>query len=148
MNISKWSPMNNSWDDFDKMVEQMMPARMVRDMRGFMPAVDVYQDKKNVIVEMPVTHIDPEKVQISIKDGVLHVKGSTEKKTEVDDKNYYRREISTGSFYRAIPLPAEVIAEKTSAIHEEGVLKISMPKTKEKKVKEIKVQVKKKKKKK
>ncbi len=148
MNISKWSPMNNSWDDFDKMIDQMMPARMVRDMRGFMPAVDVYQDKTNVIVEMPVTHIDPEKVTISIKDGVLHVKGSTEKKTEVDDKNYYRREISTGSFYRAIPLPADVIAEKTSAIHEEGVLKISMPKTKEKKVKEIKIQVKKGKKKK
>lgn len=138
----------NPWDDFDKMFEGMMPSRMMRNMKAFMPAVDVYQDKSNVIVEMPVTHIDPEKVEISIKDGVLHVKGSTEKKSEVDDKNYYRREISSGSFYRAIPLPADVISEKTSAIHEDGVLKISMPKAKEKKGKEIKVQVKKGKKKK
>lgn len=142
MALIKWNPMF-PWDEFDKMFEDMMPSRMRGGMEGFMPAVDVYETKTDVMVEMPVAHIDPEKVDIQIKDNILHIKGSTEKKSEVEDKNYYRREIRSGSFYRAIPLPTEVVAEKTSAVHEEGVLKIALPKAKAKEEKAIKVQVKK-----
>lgn len=133
----------NPWEDFDKMFEEMVPERMRRGMGGFMPAIDVYETKNDVMVEMPVAHIDPEKVDISIRDNVLYIKGSTEKKSEVEDKNYYRREISSGSFFRTVPLPTEVVAEKTSAMHEDGVLKIAMPKAKKKDSKEIKVSVKK-----
>ena len=107
------------FDEFDKMFE---------GMQGFAPAADVYETKNDVIVEMSVPHIDPEKVDISIENNVLHVKGSTEKKTEVEEKDYFRREIRSGSFYRTIPLPTAVIGEKASAVHEEGVLKISVPK--------------------
>jgi len=134
---------NPFWDDFDKMFEDMMPARALKGMQGFMPAADVYETKKDVMVEMSVPHIDAENVDISIEDNVLHVKGSTEKKSEVEDKNYYRKEIRSGSFYRSVPLPAEVIADQASAIHEDGVLKIAIPKAPEKKKNQIKVQVKK-----
>lgn len=147
MAIIKWTPMF-PWDDMDKMFEGMMPSRMMDGMKGFMPAVDVYETKKDVIVEMPTPHIDPEKVDLSIKDNVLHIKGSTQKKSEVEDKNYYHREIRAGSFYRTIPLPTEVVADKTSAVHEDGVLKISIPKAHKKESHQIKIQVKKKGKKK
>ena len=130
MDITRWSPMF-PWDEFDK----MMP-------KCFIPAVDIYQDNQNVIVEMTLPHFDPHKIDISIKNNVLHVKGSTDKTSEVEDKNYYRKEIRSGSFYRTIPLPTEVISEKTSAIHEDGVLKISMPKAAVKKEKTIKIEVK------
>jgi len=115
---------------------------MFKGMQNFAPAADVYETKKDVIVEMSVPHIDAEKMEISIENNVLHVKGSTEKKTEVDDKNYYRREIRSGSFYRAIPLPSAVIGDKASAVHEEGVLKITIPKVTEGETKKpIKVKV-------
>lgn len=129
------------FEEFDKFFEDMMPSR--KGMSNFMPAVDIYEDKKNVIVEMTVAHIDPEKFDIKIEDNVLYVKGSTEKKSEFEEKNYYRREISVGSFHRSIPLPKSVIGEKASAVHENGVLKISMPIKSESNKKTIKVQVKK-----
>jgi HSP20 family protein len=103
-------------------------ASLLTGLQGFMPAADVYETKTEVIVEMSVPHIDPEKVNISIENNVLHVKGSTEKKTEVDDKDYYRREIRSGSFYRTIPMPTAVVGDKASVVHQEGVLKISIPK--------------------
>lgn len=118
MSLIKWSPMF-PFEDFDRMFE---------NMQGFMPAVDVYETKKDVMVELSVPHIDPEKVDISIDNNVLHIKGTTEKKTEVEDKDYYRREIRSGSFYRTIPLPTAVIGDKASAVHEDGVLKVSIPK--------------------
>ena len=140
MSLIKWTPMF-PFEDFDRFFDEMMPSK--KGVKGFMPAVDVYEKNKNVVVEMPLANIDPDKIDISIENDVLHVKGSTEKKSEVDDKNYYRKEISSGSFYRTIPLPASVVADKTSAVHENGVLKILMPKAAPKKEKKIKVQVKK-----
>lgn len=107
--------------------------------------VDVYENDNEVIVELAIPHIDPEKVEVSVSDNMLHVKGSTDKTTEVEDKNYYRKEISSGSFYRTIPLPDYVKADEAKAEHEDGILKITMPKKEQKpKSKSIKVTVKKK----
>lgn len=127
----------------DKMMDSMLPA--VRGNQfGFTPAVDMYEDKDNVVVETQLGGIDPEKVDISIENNVLTIKGESEKKSEVDDKNYYRKEIRRGSFYRSIPLPTKVDGETASAVNEDGVLKITVPKAPEVKPKTIKIQTKKK----
>jgi HSP20 family protein len=143
MSIIKWAPFLSEFDDMDKMMESMLPA--VRGSQfGFTPAVDMYEDKDNIVVETQLGGIDPEKVDVSIENNVLTIKGESEKKSEVDDKNYYRKEIRRGSFYRSIPLPTKVDGEAASAINEDGVLKITVPKASEIKPKTIKIQTKKK----
>ncbi len=108
---------------------------------GFSPAMDIYEDGGNLIIEAPMAGIKPEKVDISIENDILTIQGKMEKKSEVEDKNYYRREIQSGSFFRQVPLPAHVIGDKASAVYEQGVLKVSVPKVEEKKAKKIEVQV-------
>ena len=81
-----------------------------------------------------------EKVDISIENNVLCLKGESEKKSEVDDKNYYRKEIRRGSFYRSIALPAKVDSDKAVATNEGGMLKIVIPKAAELKAKKIEIQ--------
>jgi len=125
----------------DKMISEFMPT--TRNNNGFMPAVDMYEDKENVIVETQLAGIDPEKIDISIENDVLCIKGEGEKKTEVEEKNYYRKEIRRGSFYRSIPLPTRVLGDKASAIAEEGILKIFIPKASGDKPKSIKIKTKK-----
>jgi HSP20 family protein len=106
---------------------------------GLVPAVEVYQDKDKVYVETQLAVIDPDKVDISIENDVLIIKGENEKKSEVDDKNYYRKEIRRGSFYRSVPLPSHVLGEKAIAEAVNGILKISVPKAPEAKPKTIKI---------
>lgn len=144
MSLIKWTPfLSDSFEDMDKMFSDFMPA--VRNGQlGFTPAVDMYEDKNNVIVEAQLAGIDPEKVDISIDNDVLSIKGESEKKSEVEDKNYYRKEIRRGSFYRTIPLPTHVVGEKASALAEDGVLKISIPKATASKPKSIKIKTNKK----
>ncbi len=137
MPIIRWSPFPEPFEDMDDWFKQVMPARSA--MTNFMPAVDVYQDKDNVIVETQLAGIDPEKVDISIENDVLTVKGESEKKSEVDEKNYYRKEIRQGSFYRSVPLPSHVIGEKAKAEAKDGVLKVTIPKAPETKPKMIKI---------
>jgi HSP20 family protein len=125
------------------MMESMLPA--VRGNQfGFTPAVDMYEDKDNIVIETQLGGIDPEKVDISIENNVLTIKGESEKKSEVEDKNYYRKEIRRGSFFRSIPLPTKVNGEAATAVNEDGVLKITVPRAAENKPKTIKIQNKKK----
>jgi len=141
MSIIKWAPFLSEFDDMDKMMEPMLPA--VRGNQfGFTPAVDMYEDKDSVVIETQLGGIDPEKVDISIESNVLTIKGESEKKSEIDDKNYYRKEIRRGAFYRSIPLPTKVDGDRASAINEEGVLKITIPKASAVKPKTIKIQTK------
>ncbi len=140
MSIMRWRPM---WDiaDFDKMFEDM--PMMPEKMRSFTPAVDVYQDKNNVIVEAPLAGVDPDKVNVSVENDVLHIEGAAEHKSEVDEKNYYRKEVRSGSFYRSVALPTHVKADNAKASFENGMLKVIIPKAEEVKPKSIKVNVKK-----
>lgn len=132
------------FEDLEGMLSDFLPTARMRPGRGgFIPAIDMYEDKENVIVEAPLAGMDPEKVDISIENDVLTIKGESEKRSEVDDKNYYRKEIQRGSFYRSVPLPMHVQGDRASAVAEGGVLRISIPKAPEAKSNKVKVDVKK-----
>lgn len=135
MRLVKWSPMLEPFEEFDKFFESAG--------QGFAPALDVYETKKDVVVEAPLAGVNPEDVEIAIENDILTIKGESKRESEVDDKNYYRKEVRSGSFFRSVPLPAHVIADKAEAESEAGMLKITIPKAPEAQPKTIKVTVKK-----
>lgn len=137
--LMRWRPF---WDvsEFDKFFEDM--PMVPSTVHAFTPAVDVYQDKDNVIVEIPLAGVDPNKVSITIENDVLKIEGSMEHKSEIDEKNYYRKEVRAGSFYRAVALPTQVKGSDAKADFENGMLKITIPKAEEVKPRSIKVNVK------
>ena len=107
--------------------------------------MDIYEKGQTLMIDVPLAGIHPEKVDISIENDILTIQGKMEKKSEVEEKNYFRRETRTGSFYRQVPLPAHVLGEKASAAYQDGILKIFVPKAPEKKMKKIEIKVEKKK---
>ena len=144
MSVIKWTPFLDMepFGDMEKFISDWPQVRGGKS--GFVPAVDMYEDKNNVIVETQLAGIDPENVNISIENDVLCIRGRGEKKSEVEDKNYYRKEIRRGSFYRSVQLPTHVDGDKAVAQADDGVLKITIPKAQETKPKSIKIKTKKK----
>ncbi|MBU0612671.1 Hsp20/alpha crystallin family protein [Patescibacteria group bacterium] len=136
----QYRPMMEPWEDMDKFMEEYTPGMA----KGFIPAIDVYQTKDAVVVETALAGVDPENVNISIENDVLTMEGSMEKKSEVDEKEYYRKEVRSGHFHRAIALPVSVQGDEANADFEDGILKITIPKTEHVKPKTIKVNIKKK----
>lgn len=134
MALIKWTPFLEPlsvFDEFDRFFE------------GFVPAIDVYQTKDDVVAETALPGIDPLKVNISIENDVLTIEGESDKKSEVEDKNYYRKEVRYGQFHRSVALPASVDTDKADAIYENGILKIKIPKREEVKAKKVEVRMKK-----
>lgn len=142
MSIIKWTPFFPELDDMEEAMKSMLPD-VRRNQFGFTPAIDMYEDKDNIIIETQLGGINSENVDISIENNVLNIKGESEKKSEIDEKNYYRKEIRRGSFYRSIALPTKVDGDNAKAINEDGILKISIPKAPEVKPKTIKIENKK-----
>lgn len=140
MAIIKWTPfpLIDSFDEMDKFFDNWPTVST-----SFTPALDIYEEKDNVVVEAPLVGIDPEKVDVSIENNILTIKGESEKKSEVDDKNYYRKEVRWGSFYRSVALPTKVDGDKAAATYDNGVLTIRIPKAEEVKPKTIKITAKK-----
>src|SRR6056297_4050498 len=143
--LVRWNPFWDNFEDMEKAFSEFLPA-LRDDSRTFTPAVDIYEDKDNVIVETQLAGIDPENVDLSIENDVLTIKGESEKKNEVEDKNYYRKEIRRGGFYRNVALPTAVEGNKAKAVAEDGVLKVTIPKASQAKSTPIKIENKKSKK--
>ncbi len=139
MSLIKWTPMLDPFNEFDRFFDGATTA----NLSNFAPAVDIWEDKDNVYVETPLPGINPENVDISIENDVLTIEGSAEKKNEIDDKNYYRKEVRYGSFHRAIALPSSVKSDEAKAEYVKGVLKINIPKEEKAKPKKVQIEVKK-----
>lgn len=110
--------------------------------RNMEPPMDLYQTEKSVIVEIHVPKINPSKINVFVEDGMLKVEGATEEEKEEESKEYYRKEIKTGSFSRMIALPVEIKEDQIDATVENGILKIVMPKAELRQPKKVDVKVK------
>ncbi|KKU72069.1 MAG: Heat shock protein Hsp20 [Parcubacteria group bacterium GW2011_GWA2_47_26] len=147
MPIIHWRPFHPHFDPFEDMehfFREDWPSFLPEKISGFMPAVDVYEKGNDVIIETPLAGVDPKDVEVSFKSGMVVIKGETKRKSEVDEKNFYRQEMRYGSFYRQVALPAAVQEEKAEATSENGVLKVVVPKAADApKAKVVKVKVKK-----
>ncbi|MBI4310479.1 MAG: Hsp20/alpha crystallin family protein [Chloroflexi bacterium] len=111
------------------------------DTGTWMFPVDVVEEKDRILVKASLPGIAPERVDVSIEDGVLAIKGDLKEEREQKDANYLLRERRAGSFYRAIRLPDSADPDKAQSTYEHGVLTVSLPKVEAKRPKQIKVHV-------
>jgi len=75
-----------------------------------------------------------------VKDNTVIIRGEVKKEEEKKDENYYRRERFYGKFERVIPLPADVKIEEAKAEYQDGILKLTIPKSVQEK--EVKIEIK------
>ena len=141
MTMIRWKPFfMEPFEDADRFFDE---ATGLVPVKGFSPALDVYEKDQGIVVETPLAGVSPDDVKITIENDVLMIEGATKKRSEIDEKNYYRKEVRYGSFHRSIPLPVSVESDKAEATYENGILKIRIPKAQKALVKTIKIDVKK-----
>jgi HSP20 family protein len=139
------------WDPFREVVAlQNRVNSVLRDLNdgdspvaaaSFVPAVDVYEDAKKVVLKLEVPGVDLKDLDIRVENHTLTVKG--ERKFEADEKeqNFHRIERRYGSFFRAFTLPSTVDTESVQASYNAGVLKLELAKKAEAQPKQIKINV-------
>jgi HSP20 family protein len=143
------SRMLSPFEGFDRMFDDflgrgwMRPFR--RDWLAFpeiditMPKVDVIDRDEEVVVRAEVPAVKKEDIEVSISGNMVTIKGETKKEEKEEKGDYYRSEISRGSFSRMVSLPADVDESKAKASLKDGVLELTLPKVEKAKRRTIKV---------
>jgi HSP20 family protein len=104
------------------------------------PSVDVVDRENEVVVKAEVPGVDKKDLDISVGEDSVTIKGETRHEEKEEKGDYYRREISSGSFSRTVPLPATVDGSKAKANFQDGVLELTIPKVEKAKRHSIKVE--------
>ncbi len=90
--------------------------------------VDVYETTNHIIVKTMVAGVRKENLDVALSRDMVVIKGKREMDEEVDDGDYFHKELYWGSFSRTILLPQEVDIEKAEATENQGLLTIKLPK--------------------
>lgn len=124
------------FDDLDNFFDFDYPAPR-KQMPRFAPMkTDIREvgDKYEILMDLP--GFKKEDLQIELKDGYMTV--AAEKHVETEEKpegehKYVRKERYSGSFRRSFYVGKEMEETDITATFEDGVLKLDLPKEKEKK---------------
>jgi HSP20 family protein len=97
--------------------------------RKLTPSVDVSETEDSITVNAELPGLSPEDVELHVENNYLVLRGEKKSEHEEKKKNSVHRECVYGGFSRAIPLPAEIQADKVTAKFKNGVLKVTLPKS-------------------
>lgn len=138
--LGRLSDLRNEIDRlFDAPLSEL--AHTSQLLSGWTPALDMHEDKDNVVVKVELPGMKKEDINLSLHDGSLSISGERKSEQKFESAEVYRAERFVGRFQRTVALPAPVAVDKVKARYKDGVLTVTLPKTEEAKPKQIDVQV-------
>ena len=102
-------------------------------------AVDVYETPTDIVVETMVAGVRPEDLELSISRDMITINGKREEHRNIDEENYFTKELYWGRFTRTISLPKEIEPEEAEATERHGLLTLKLTKVDKEKTNNIKV---------
>ena len=124
--------------EFDRVVDRVVAPAMALSMGlmdglglGHVPAINVLEDDHMLMLEAELPGMRQHQLDISITDGVLTLAGrrTVAQYGQDDDETVLRKERNDMKFERSIQLPEAVEQDNIDAVLVDGVLTITMPKS-------------------
>ncbi len=127
--------------DFEQNIDSLFDAfYSLPAAAGSGPRIDVagYEDRTEVFAELPGVRKDD--LVITVKDGVLTLKGKRNAPPIPEGATRVQGEIPAGEFARAFQLPHPVKLDGIAATLSDGILHVVLPKAEEARPKTVKIQ--------
>ncbi|MCA9217880.1 MAG: Hsp20/alpha crystallin family protein [Planctomycetales bacterium] len=105
----------------------------------FSPRVNVVETEAGFEVTADLPGINADDVSVELHDGQLLITGKRVKESEEEGRTYHRVERAVGEFRRVIAINVPIDEDKIKADYEDGVLKVTLPKSAEVRPKRIEV---------
>ncbi len=145
MNLMRWDPMR----ELEEMATRLNRVFVRPQGRGtfelgdvdWAPVVDVTESPEEFLVTAELPGVAKEEVKVSIKDGVLVIRGERRQEKEEKGKQFHRVERMYGTFMRSFAMPEGVDEAKVMAEHKDGMLMVHLPKSPVVKPKAMEVKV-------
>lgn len=135
---SPFSMMRRLMDDMDRMVSgfgtssrsllaEPWYGESDLEQSFWAPQVEAFRRGNDLVVRADLPGMNKENVNVEFENDTLIISGERRDEYQEERDDLYRTERSYGRFYRAIPLPEGVDADRGKAEFKDGVLEVSMP---------------------
>ncbi|MFW8637412.1 Hsp20/alpha crystallin family protein [Cribrihabitans pelagius] len=121
---------NSVFENFWQRVETGWNGRM-NPIGTFGPSTDVAETDDSVEIAIELPGMAEDDIEVSVSGEAMTIRGEKKAAREEKRKGVYMAERSYGAFYRTIPLPPGVDADKAEAQFKRGVLTVTLPKSDE-----------------
>lgn len=125
-------------DAFEAHIDRLFDDA-IRGSSTWEPKGNVYEDERCFCVQMPVSGLSLNHLDVHIEDGMLRVKGER-KNQGLEGRTWYTRELEEGVFACTFQLPSHVNGDAVHASYEQGILTITCPKLEEAKPRRVEIQ--------
>ena len=139
MNMTQWNPFRDLFTS--RMLNLPDLFRDEQTQRSWVPSVDVTENETEYLVKAEIPDVKSEDVKVTVRDGVLTIKGERKFEKKTENEKVHILERSFGSFSRTFSLPKDSNPEGVKAYFKNGLLNISIPKRAEVQPKEVEVNV-------
>ena len=129
MNFVRWSP----FQDVTRL------QRNFEGTRTWMPPADIYETEKELVINADLPGVDPARLAVSVENSVLIIRGERRFDEKPRVESFHRAERPLGTFARTFTLGTRVDADKIAARYQDGVLRISLPKSEAARAKQIQI---------
>lgn len=127
--------------EVDRLFDLPVFSRESGHAGGWSPALDVHQDKDNLLVKVELPGMKKEDIALSLHDGLLTISGERRQEKAHDEKGALRNERFFGRFERTLTLPVQVDGTRVNAAYEDGILTVTLPKAEAAKPRQIEIGV-------
>ena len=134
-----FDPVSRLQDEIERLFEAPLPDFGSQFFNVWAPALDVYEDKDNLVVTLEVPGLKKEDFEVALHDGVLSISGERRLDEKRQKAAGYRTERFAGRFQRSVTLPKAVQADKVRAAYKDGILTVTLPVAPEARPKQISV---------
>lgn len=93
------------------------------------PAINIAENDKEFMIELAVPGFKKEDFSVHVDDDVMTISAEKKEAHESTEKNYTRKEYLHESFRRSFRLPENVKDDQVQALYEDGLLKLTLPKS-------------------
>jgi HSP20 family protein len=128
---SSWTEIDRSIENFRRDMEKAFSSFPTISMPKISHAsCDVIDEGNQFRVKMDVPGIKKSEVKLNVSDNSVEISAEHKEESEEKKKNYLRKERSQVSYYRSLPLSEKILSDKVTAKLADGILDITLPKSK------------------
>ncbi|MCK6501330.1 MAG: Hsp20/alpha crystallin family protein [Nitrospira sp.] len=127
LNRSPLDAMNRLQEEVQRLLDAPLSDFGSQFFNVWAPALDVYEDKENIVVKLEVPGMKRENFELALHDGVLSISGERRFEEKRQKAAGYRAERFEGRFQRSVTLPKAVQADKVTATYRDGILTVTLP---------------------
>ncbi len=119
-------------------IENTSDAEPTRDVKIYVPRVDIYETDEDVFVVADVPGVDENSMSITLEKNILTLEGQVEI-SDPDNFDLVYSEYGVGDYQRSFTLSEEIDRDKIEASINGGVLRLRLPKAAPAKARKIAV---------